>query len=202
MTVPPLEGSPERMAEELRAYAREGIGHVQLVVDPITEASVAALAPVLELLDQGCAPIGVPRRRAAAGRGVRSRRRSAAPFRGASGRGAGPRRPSAAPFRGASGRRGSTISQGLVRSPRLTRPWPPGGPFRHRDPDPASPGDQSGPQGPFPMQVDSLGDQSRHRDPGMGRWTAMRRPRRRPTMRSHPCRRATGKSPNRPGPGC
>ena len=53
MTVAPLEGSPEHMAEELRAYAREGIGHVQLVVDPITEASVAALAPVLELLDRG-----------------------------------------------------------------------------------------------------------------------------------------------------
>jgi len=50
MTVPPLEGSPEVIAEALRAYAREGIGHVQLVVDPITEASVAALAPVLELL--------------------------------------------------------------------------------------------------------------------------------------------------------
>ena len=31
----------------------EGIGHVQLVVDPITEASVAALAPVLEALDAG-----------------------------------------------------------------------------------------------------------------------------------------------------
>lgn len=53
MTVPPLEGTAEHMAEELRAYAREGIGHVQLVVDPITEASVAALAPVLELLDKG-----------------------------------------------------------------------------------------------------------------------------------------------------
>jgi len=52
MTVPPLEGSPEVMAEGLRAYAREGIGHVQLVVDPITEASVAALVPVLELLDR------------------------------------------------------------------------------------------------------------------------------------------------------
>jgi alkanesulfonate monooxygenase SsuD/methylene tetrahydromethanopterin reductase-like flavin-dependent oxidoreductase (luciferase family) len=52
MTVMPLEGSPEHMAEELRAYAREGIGHVQLVVDPITEASVASLAPVLELLDR------------------------------------------------------------------------------------------------------------------------------------------------------
>ena len=53
MAVPPLTGTPEMMAAELRAYAAAGIGHVQLVVDPITEASVAALAPVLELLDRG-----------------------------------------------------------------------------------------------------------------------------------------------------
>ena len=53
MVVPPLVGPPEVMAAELRAYAAEGIGHVQLVVDPITEASVAALAPMLELLDRG-----------------------------------------------------------------------------------------------------------------------------------------------------
>ena len=45
-------GPPEVIADALRAYAREGIGHVQLVVDPITEASVAALAPVLEALDR------------------------------------------------------------------------------------------------------------------------------------------------------
>ncbi len=51
--VAPLEGPPDVMAAELRAYAREGIGHVQLVLDPITEASVAALAPVLEALDRG-----------------------------------------------------------------------------------------------------------------------------------------------------
>ena len=51
--VEPLEGSPEAMAAELRAYAAAGIGHVQLVVDPITEASIAALAPMLELLDKG-----------------------------------------------------------------------------------------------------------------------------------------------------
>ncbi len=51
--VAPLEGPPDVMAEALRAYAREGIGHVQLVVDPITEASVAALVPVLQLLDRG-----------------------------------------------------------------------------------------------------------------------------------------------------
>jgi alkanesulfonate monooxygenase SsuD/methylene tetrahydromethanopterin reductase-like flavin-dependent oxidoreductase (luciferase family) len=49
--VPPLAGTTEHIAEELRAYAREGIGHVQLVLDPITEASIAALAPVLEALD-------------------------------------------------------------------------------------------------------------------------------------------------------
>jgi alkanesulfonate monooxygenase SsuD/methylene tetrahydromethanopterin reductase-like flavin-dependent oxidoreductase (luciferase family) len=50
--VAPLEGPADVIAEELLGYAREGIGHVQLVVDPITEASVAALAPVLELLDR------------------------------------------------------------------------------------------------------------------------------------------------------
>jgi alkanesulfonate monooxygenase SsuD/methylene tetrahydromethanopterin reductase-like flavin-dependent oxidoreductase (luciferase family) len=48
----PLEGSTDEIAESLRAYAREGIGHVQLVIDPITEASIEALAPVLERLDR------------------------------------------------------------------------------------------------------------------------------------------------------
>ena len=51
MAVPPLQGPPEAIADALRAYAAEGIGHVQLVVDPITEASVAALAPALEALE-------------------------------------------------------------------------------------------------------------------------------------------------------
>ncbi len=50
--VPPLEGTPEAIADGLRAYARQGINHVQLVIDPITEASLEALAPVLENLDQ------------------------------------------------------------------------------------------------------------------------------------------------------
>jgi alkanesulfonate monooxygenase SsuD/methylene tetrahydromethanopterin reductase-like flavin-dependent oxidoreductase (luciferase family) len=49
--VTPLEGSPEQIADALRAYAREGAGHVQLVIDPITEASIAALGPMLERLD-------------------------------------------------------------------------------------------------------------------------------------------------------
>ena len=53
MTVTPLQGDPETMAEELRAYAREGIGHVQLVIDPITTASIEGFAPVLRLLDAG-----------------------------------------------------------------------------------------------------------------------------------------------------
>src|SRR6184192_1431335 len=48
----PLRGSPEVIANELRAYAREGIGHVQLIVEPMTEASLDALAPVLEHLER------------------------------------------------------------------------------------------------------------------------------------------------------
>ena len=48
----PLEGPPEVIADALSAYAREGIGHVQLVLDPIDEASIEALAPVLDLLDR------------------------------------------------------------------------------------------------------------------------------------------------------
>jgi probable F420-dependent oxidoreductase len=51
--VVPLAGTAAEIAEELRRYARAGVGHVQLVVDPITEASVAALAPMLEDLDRG-----------------------------------------------------------------------------------------------------------------------------------------------------
>ena len=52
-TAPPLEGSATYMADRLRAYAREGIGHVQLVMDPIDRASIAAFAPVLAELDRG-----------------------------------------------------------------------------------------------------------------------------------------------------
>ena len=50
---PPVEGSAEEIAATLRAFAAEGIAHVQLVVDPITLASIEALAPVLEDLDRG-----------------------------------------------------------------------------------------------------------------------------------------------------
>ena len=48
---PPLEGSPEQMADRMHAYAREGISHVQLVIDPITRGSIEAFGSVLRLLD-------------------------------------------------------------------------------------------------------------------------------------------------------
>lgn len=51
--VKPLTGSPEAMADTLRAYADLGVGHVQLVMDPITAESIEAFAPVLEELDRG-----------------------------------------------------------------------------------------------------------------------------------------------------
>ncbi len=48
----PLEGDPVELAETLRRFAREGIAHVQLVLDPITASSIRALAPVLVELDR------------------------------------------------------------------------------------------------------------------------------------------------------
>lgn len=50
--VPPLSGAPEELAEALRAFARLGIAHVQLVLDPNTLDSIDAVAPVLDLLDR------------------------------------------------------------------------------------------------------------------------------------------------------
>ncbi len=47
----PLRGTAEEIADELRAYAGEGIGHVQLVLDPITVASIEEVARVLPILD-------------------------------------------------------------------------------------------------------------------------------------------------------
>ena len=49
---PPLRGSPEELADQLRAFAAEGISHVQLVVDPITVRSIERLAPVLQTLNR------------------------------------------------------------------------------------------------------------------------------------------------------
>jgi probable F420-dependent oxidoreductase len=47
---PPIRGSDEEIAAVLRAFAAEGISHVQLVVDPITVASIERLGPVLDAL--------------------------------------------------------------------------------------------------------------------------------------------------------
>ena len=51
-SAPALEGSPESIAEELHAYAREGIGEVQLVLDPIDRPSIEGFAAVLRVLDE------------------------------------------------------------------------------------------------------------------------------------------------------
>jgi alkanesulfonate monooxygenase SsuD/methylene tetrahydromethanopterin reductase-like flavin-dependent oxidoreductase (luciferase family) len=47
----PLSSEPEALAGTLRAFADEGVGHVQLVLDPITADSIGRLAPMLALLD-------------------------------------------------------------------------------------------------------------------------------------------------------
>jgi alkanesulfonate monooxygenase SsuD/methylene tetrahydromethanopterin reductase-like flavin-dependent oxidoreductase (luciferase family) len=51
-TFTPLSGDAERLADELRAYAREGVAHVQLWLEPNTLESLEACAPVLSLLDR------------------------------------------------------------------------------------------------------------------------------------------------------
>jgi alkanesulfonate monooxygenase SsuD/methylene tetrahydromethanopterin reductase-like flavin-dependent oxidoreductase (luciferase family) len=49
----PLSGSTEELAELMRGFARAGIAHVQLVLDPNTIGAIEEFAPVLELLDRG-----------------------------------------------------------------------------------------------------------------------------------------------------
>ncbi len=51
--IEPLEGSTSELAAALRRYGELGLAEVQLVVDPITLASIEALAPVLAELDRG-----------------------------------------------------------------------------------------------------------------------------------------------------
>jgi alkanesulfonate monooxygenase SsuD/methylene tetrahydromethanopterin reductase-like flavin-dependent oxidoreductase (luciferase family) len=50
LALKPLSGSPEQIAEELHAYAREGIAHVQMCVDPTTPQTIEAFSRVLEIL--------------------------------------------------------------------------------------------------------------------------------------------------------
>ena len=47
----PIQGGAETLAPTLRAFADAGVSHVQLVLDPITLDSIAALAPTLAALD-------------------------------------------------------------------------------------------------------------------------------------------------------
>jgi alkanesulfonate monooxygenase SsuD/methylene tetrahydromethanopterin reductase-like flavin-dependent oxidoreductase (luciferase family) len=49
--VAPLSHDPAQLADVLVAFAAEGVGHVQLVIDPINVESIAALAPTLARLD-------------------------------------------------------------------------------------------------------------------------------------------------------
>jgi probable F420-dependent oxidoreductase len=49
----PLEGSPEVIADGLRAYAAVGVSEVQVVLDPIDRPSVVRFAAILRLLDRG-----------------------------------------------------------------------------------------------------------------------------------------------------
>lgn len=47
----PITGSAAAIAEQLAAFAAAGAAHLQLVVDPITNASIESLGEVLALLD-------------------------------------------------------------------------------------------------------------------------------------------------------
>jgi len=49
--VEPIPGEPEQLVEALRAFAAEGVAHVQLVLDPITPETVSALERTVALLD-------------------------------------------------------------------------------------------------------------------------------------------------------
>jgi alkanesulfonate monooxygenase SsuD/methylene tetrahydromethanopterin reductase-like flavin-dependent oxidoreductase (luciferase family) len=44
-------GDPEAFAATIRGFASAGVSHIQLVLDPITVDSVAALEPMLAALD-------------------------------------------------------------------------------------------------------------------------------------------------------
>ena len=51
-TPPFVTGDAEMLAEILRGHARQGISHVQVVLDPNTAAGVEEYARVLEYLDR------------------------------------------------------------------------------------------------------------------------------------------------------
>ena len=49
-TFDPIDGDPTTLVPSLRAFADAGVGHVQLVLDPITVASISALEPTVAAL--------------------------------------------------------------------------------------------------------------------------------------------------------
>jgi probable F420-dependent oxidoreductase len=49
----PLKGSPQEIADGLRAYGALGLSYIQIVLDPITRQGIEDFAPVLEILDRG-----------------------------------------------------------------------------------------------------------------------------------------------------
>jgi alkanesulfonate monooxygenase SsuD/methylene tetrahydromethanopterin reductase-like flavin-dependent oxidoreductase (luciferase family) len=49
--VEPISGEPSVLAPILRAFAEEGVAHVQLALDPINADTIAALAPTLALIE-------------------------------------------------------------------------------------------------------------------------------------------------------
>jgi alkanesulfonate monooxygenase SsuD/methylene tetrahydromethanopterin reductase-like flavin-dependent oxidoreductase (luciferase family) len=51
-SVAPLEGEPPAIAAALAAMAQAGAEHLQLVLDPITRASIEAMEPVLAEFDR------------------------------------------------------------------------------------------------------------------------------------------------------
>ena len=51
--IAPMRGDPTKLADQLRAFAREGIAHVQLVLDPITLDSIRELGPLIGELERG-----------------------------------------------------------------------------------------------------------------------------------------------------
>ena len=50
--VRPIEGTVAEIADQLRAFGTAGAAHLQLVVDPITQASIETLGDVLAALDR------------------------------------------------------------------------------------------------------------------------------------------------------
>lgn len=50
---PAMRGTAEEIAEEMRAYAREGISHVQMHLEPATPAGIEQFGRVLDALDRG-----------------------------------------------------------------------------------------------------------------------------------------------------